>query len=66
MLSDVDILKIKQLLDGNSDYILDQVTQIVNISLLCKDGGTVVRRTPEEEAEIAKRRFSEFHKTGEL
>jgi hypothetical protein len=60
LLSDIEVSQIKDLLDGNSDYILDEVVKIVNTSLLCKDGGTVVRRTPEEEAEI-KNRHSGSH-----
>jgi hypothetical protein len=48
--------EIRELIREENDILLDEIVKIVNMSLLCKDGGRVVRRTPEEQKEIESRR----------
>ncbi len=71
MFSSVTRDEVKRLLESNNDILLDQIVEIINASLICKDGGRVVRKDPNEEKkiqelELAKRRYRESDKACQL
>ena len=55
MLSDNDIEIIVKIVNTGNDVLIEKIVEIINASLLCKDEGKVVIRTPEEEKEIQAR-----------
>ncbi len=52
MLSNNDIQIIVNIINTGNDVLLDDIIDVINASLLCKEGGKVVRRSPKDEKEI--------------